>query len=758
MMDENSNSPTEGDVPVSALEQLLQDYNVNPQLTARLRQIGIKRFTTVQYFSILWDLFQGKNLLVCAATSAGKTLIGELACVNTILTQKKRCLYLVPLKALAQEKLESFKAHWTALGVQVEMSTGDMSILDRAVEEEKLKKVHLLITTYERGDSIFRSNRQWFETVGVVVVDEIHNLAEEGRGPRLEGFITRLKLHCPDTQQIFLSATIGNPRELADWLGCTLIQHGHRPVPLEYEIAIAPNRTDYIKELVQAALQKKESVLVFTPTRYEAEQLCQEISTFIKEKELLYLLELRELKAAVGQFHDQVRSRFDQRLFYSIQNGIAFHHAGISADMRHFVEHLFRQGLVKVITCTPTLSSGVNLPARFVVLKDVGLTRNYLQLNPNTLHQMCGRAGRPGYDDRGKAVILADCVGERNDIQLIYFKPKTLNPKYADVESKLLDNLLEQYLVWIAEAEGRGVIKEYDLEAMLTKTFWYQHTRQHQPDLNIDYLIRVGHYSIENFLLRYSTAQTIQEARAIPDAQVQIRQRDPHKLEAIINDRMLLKVYFSRDHPDCACGKFDYRNLHKAKLCRHLVKLAQVIYRENPSYAKDIILTSLHEEQIIDKLLRFGMIQIHNNRLKATPYGMRTFLLYLTPQTAHWLRGELPRITNQERLLLSLMYLYERERKNRTKPEFQEVLKRLLREDSPDLHYQLQKIGDDLKIYPGDAEEFIEAIRWLLYCMSTLAALEGTTLAKDLADQALTRLIPAELRANLAQTPPPPPP
>ena len=743
---------------MSSLERLLYDYKVDPKITARLKQIGIKKFTTVQYFSVIWDLFAGKNLLVCAATSAGKTLIGELACVHAILSKKQRCLYLVPLKSLANEKLDAFKAHWTALGVQVEMSTGDMTILDRQAEEEKLKKVHLLITTYERGDSIFRSNPQWFETVGVVVVDEIHNIGEEGRGPRLEGLLMRLRTQFPEIQFIYLSATVGNPKELADWTGSTLIQHSHRPVPLEYEIVIAPNKNEKVKELVQEALQKKESLLIFTPTRYEAEQLCNEVASFLAEKELLYLVEMRELKAAVAQFHDQIHSRFDQRLFFSIQKGVAFHHAGLSSDMRSFIEKLYRQGLVKVIACTPTLSSGVNLPARFVVIKDVGLSRQFLQLNPNALHQMCGRAGRPGYDDRGKAMILASCLGERNDIQLIYFKPKSYVPKYADVQSKLLDNLLEQYLVWIAEAEGRGGMKERDLEELLRKSFWFESTRQRQPEASVDYLVRLGAYSLENFLTRFSSAQIIREARAIPDAQVQIRQRDPHKLEALITDRLLVKTYYSRDHPDCGCGKFDYRNLNKAKLCRHLVKLAQVIYRENPSYAKDIILASLHEEQIVDKLLRFGMIKILNNRLRATPFGYQTFLLYLTPETAYWLRLQLPKITSQDQLLTVLLYVYDRERKYRAKAELQEVLKRLVREEHPDLPYALQKIGDDLKVYPGDIEEFIESMRWLLHCLSALGQLEGVPLVKELSDQMLNRLLPADHRTTPPPSPSAPPP
>jgi len=748
MIENKSKSAPEGQF-MSSLERLLYDYRVNPEIITRLKQIGIKKFTTVQYFSVIWDLFAGKNLLVCAATSAGKTLIGEMACVNTILTKKKRCLYLVPLKSLANEKLESFRAHWDALEIKVEMSTGDMSILDRKKEEEKLATVDLLITTYERGDSILRSNPEWFKRVGVVVVDEIHNIGEEGRGPRLEGFISRLKTCRSKAQFLYLSATIGNPKELADWLGCTLIQHSHRPVPLEYEIVLVESRNDKIKELVQEALQQKESVLIFAPTRYEAEQTCNEISNFLAEKELLYLIEMRELKAAVGHFHDQIHSRFDRRLFYSLQRGIAFHHAGLSSDMRIFIEGLYRKGLVKVIACTPTLSSGVNLPARFVVIKDVGLTGHNLQLNPNALHQMCGRAGRPGYDERGKAVILASCLGEQNDIQLIYFKPKSYVPKYADVESKLLSNLVEQYLVWIAEA-GESGLRESDLEDLLRKSFWYEVTLQKQPETTVDHLVRLGHYSLENFLIRYSSAQTVREARAIPDANVQIRQRDPHKLEAIINDRFLVKTYFSQDHPGCGCGKFDYRNLLKAKLCRHLVKLAQQIYKENPSYAKDIILASLHEEQIVDKLMRFGMVGLHNNRLRATSFGRNTFQLYLTPETAYWIQLQLPRIKEQDQLLTAVMYAYDRERKYRAKVEFQEVLRRLVDRTNPDLNYEILKVGEDLKIYPGDMEEFVEAMRWLLHCFSSLAESEGELLVKHLADHALDRLIPDEMKEKLA--------
>ncbi len=746
-MVEFSDNPTETEPPMTELERLLKNYEAHADIYPRLKAIGIHHLTTVQYFAVLWQLFQGASLLLCAATSAGKTLVGEMACVNAILNKKKRCVYLVPLKSLANEKQKDFREHWQVLGVKVEMSTGDMTLLDREKEEEKLKTVDLLIATYERCDSILRSNPMWFDTVQVVVIDEIHNIGEKGRGARLEGLILRLKLYYPSIQFICLSATVGNPEELADWLGCTLVKHEHRPVPLDYKIELTPNRNEKVKEIVKGVLQEKGCSLVFTPTRFESEELCREISNFIAENELLYLINYRELKGAVNEFRDQIQSRFDQRLFFSIQRGVAFHHAGLSYDLRVFVETLFRKGLIKVVVCTPTLSSGVNMPAKVVIIKDVGLLKSYLLLNNNMLHQMCGRAGRPGFDTKGTAIILTTLAGEKTDIEVMYFQPHSLLPKYAPIESTFMEeeNLLEQYLVWIARMVS---LKETVLRDMTLKTFWYNATRRHHPEMSIDHLIQVGHYSLENFLTRHSTPQAVRDAKAILDTAVTVRQATSQKIEGLIQDKLLVKCYYTREYFGCGCGAMLTRDRTKVTLCRHLIKLAQVVYQTNPSLTKDVILAALHEELLIDKLLRYKMVKILNNRLTVTAFGQATVVLYFQPATAYWVRQQLPRIDSWEKFLHDLLYVYDQERQSRMKTEFRDALTRLFDGENPDLAYQMRQIGDDLKIYPGDMEEFVETIRWLTYGFQKLAELDRVVQVQEFAIRALARLVPQASNIN----------
>ncbi len=724
----------------SQMEQLLRNFGAHSSISNRLEELGFRQLNDIQYFAILYKLFQGTNLLVCAPTSSGKTLIGEMACVNAILQKKGRCLYLVPLKSLAYEKLKDFREHWKILGIEVEMSTGDMTLIDRDREEEKLKTVDLLITTYERADSILRSHPDWFGTVQIVVVDEVHTIGIGQRGARLEGLLLRLKLYYPGIQFICLSATVGNPDELADWLGCELLKHDYRPVPLEYRIVLAPGREDTIKTIVKDTLQQSGSILIFTPTRYEAEMLCKEISNFIREQDLRYLIDYRELRGRISEYRAQMRTKLDQRLFFSILNGVAFHHAGVAFETKRFIEELFRKGLLKIVTCTPTLSAGINMPAKVVIIKDVGITRPYLLLQTNTFHQMCGRAGRPGFDTQGNAIVLASCEGEKHDIELMYFLPHSTIPKYEPVDSQFMehDHLLEQFLIWIAEA--RHLVKEQELRELTLKTFWYATKHRRKPDMTITHLIRVGYYSLENLLLRHSSEHTIREAQMIPDSAVTIRQMDSSRLEAIIFDRTYIKASFTREFPNCACGSFEFQHRYKAKLCRHLVKLAQIAYRQNPVYTKDLLLASCHEEQLIDKLLKYRMIKIQNGRLAITDFGYLTFILYLSPKTAYWIHRQLPRISMREKFYRDIMYVYDLERKHRAKAGFLDALQRLLEDDYTDLVYQMQIIGQDLQIYPGDMEEFVESIRWIIHCFYTIADLDQISPAREFAAEAFEKL------------------
>ena len=185
----------------------------------------IDEFRPAQEKSIRSGLLEGKNVLVCTPTASGKTLIAEMAMLKSILEEKKKAIYIVPLKALATEKYKDFsKRHGKYC--KVAMSIGDM---DSA--ENYLVNFDLIVCTAEKLDSLIRHHAEWLGKVGVVVVDEIHLLNDPGRGPTLEILITMLR-EMLKVQMVGLSATIGNPKELANWLEAELVKDNWRPTEL----------------------------------------------------------------------------------------------------------------------------------------------------------------------------------------------------------------------------------------------------------------------------------------------------------------------------------------------------------------------------------------------------------------------------------------------------------------------------------------------------------------------------------------------
>ena len=177
--------------------------------------------------SIKAGLLERKNLLVCTPTASGKTLIAELAGVKSILEGKGKTIYIVPLKALANEKFKDFKKRY-GLYLRIALSIGDLDSADSYLES-----YDLIVCTAEKLDSLIRHHAPWLSKVATVIVDEIHLMNDPGRGPTLEILITMLRELLEDVQVIALSATIGNPEELSEWLNANLIIDSWRPVELK---------------------------------------------------------------------------------------------------------------------------------------------------------------------------------------------------------------------------------------------------------------------------------------------------------------------------------------------------------------------------------------------------------------------------------------------------------------------------------------------------------------------------------------------
>lgn len=197
---------------------------IHPKLFEKLEK-RINEFRPSQQKSIKAGLLDGKNLLVCTPTASGKTLIAELSMLNAIYFEKGKAIYIVPLKALASEKYKEFKERYA--DVKIALSIGDNDAVDTHLE-----KYDMIITTSEKLDSLIRHHTPWLRFVSVVIVDEIHLLNDTSRGPTLEIIITILRQTLKKMQLIGLSATIGNPIELASWLDAELVEDTWRPVKL----------------------------------------------------------------------------------------------------------------------------------------------------------------------------------------------------------------------------------------------------------------------------------------------------------------------------------------------------------------------------------------------------------------------------------------------------------------------------------------------------------------------------------------------
>ncbi|MGA7076999.1 MAG: DEAD/DEAH box helicase, partial [Halobacteriota archaeon] len=399
------------------------DLNDLPERIARFyAHTGFTELYPPQAEAIACGLLDGASLVVATPTASGKTLLAEFAMLNSIYEGGK-CLYIVPLKALASEKFDRF-SQFAALGVKIGISTGDYDVHD-----DKLGRNDIIVTTSEKADSLLRNGVEWMRALSVIVADEIHLLDSMDRGPTLEVTLTKLKKLNPRAQILALSATVSNADEIADWLNAQLIRSDWRPVALHEGLYLPERGTiTFVQDTPQKSTSKKAvsdgttdppialaidtlreggQCLVFVNTRRNAESLAKKIATAMRS---LGDRDCSELAAKV-----QGDTTMAEKLAYCVKHSVAFHHAGLSSDHRKLIEAWFRANRIKVIVSTPTLASGLNLPARRVVIRDYKrYDANYGMTNIPVLEykQMAGRAGRPGFDSYGEAILIAKSPNE----------------------------------------------------------------------------------------------------------------------------------------------------------------------------------------------------------------------------------------------------------------------------------------------------------------------------------------------------------
>ena len=452
-------------------------------LAGHLRDQGIDSLYPPQAEAVEKGVTRGENLVASVPTASGKTLVATLAMLASV-KRGGKALYIVPLRALASEKKAEFE-QFEQYGMDVGVSTGNYES-----DGEWLASRDLIVATSEKVDSLVRNDAPWIDDLSCVVADEVHLVDDAERGPTLEVTLAKLRRLNPGLQTVALSATIGNAGELAEWLNAELVDSDWRPIDLrkgvhygqalhlddgsKRELSVRNNEKP-TAAVVRDTVEEGGSSLVFVNSRRNAEAAARRLSTVVAE----HLTD--EERAELSDIAEQIREVSDTEtsddLADAVAQGGAFHHAGCTGDHRELVEAAFRNRLVKVVCATPTLAAGVNTPSRRVVVRDwrrySGDAGGMKPLSVLEVHQMMGRAGRPGLDPYGEAVLLANSHDELDELfeRYVWADPEPVRSKLA-AEPALRTHLLATVASGFAASRS-------DLIEFLGRTLYAAQTDEH---------------------------------------------------------------------------------------------------------------------------------------------------------------------------------------------------------------------------------------------------------------------------------------
>uniref|UniRef100_A0A8C6KKY3 Activating signal cointegrator 1 complex subunit 3 n=1 Tax=Nothobranchius furzeri TaxID=105023 RepID=A0A8C6KKY3_NOTFU len=441
------------------------------------------------------------NVLLGAPTGSGKTIAAELAMFRVFNKYPSaKVVYIAPLKALVRERIEDWKVRIEEkLAKRVVELTGDVTPDVRAIAQ-----ADLIVTTPEKWDGVSRSwqNRSYVQKVAILIIDEIHLLGED-RGPVLEVIVSRTNFISSHTSKkvrvVGLSTALANARDLADWLGIGQVglfnfRPSVRPVPLEVHIHgfpgqhYCPRMASMNKPTFQAIRSHSPAkpVLIFVSSRRQTRLTALDLIAFLatedNPKQWLHQDE-REIE-------DIIATVRDSNLKLTLAFGIGMHHAGLHERDRKTVEELFVNCKIQVLIATSTLAWGVNFPAHLVVVKGTeyydGKSRRYVDYPITDVLQMMGRAGRPQFDDQGKAVILV------HDIKKDFYKKFLYEP--FPVESSLLA-VLSDHLN--AEVAAGTISSKQDAMDYITWTYFFRRLVMNPSYYSLE---DISHESVNKYL------------------------------------------------------------------------------------------------------------------------------------------------------------------------------------------------------------------------------------------------------------------
>ena len=423
------------------------------------------------------------NMLVCAPTGSGKTNVAMLTILREIGKHRNpetgeimlddfKIVYIAPLKALVQEQVGNFGKRLEPYGIRVSELTGD-----RQLTKQQIADTQIIVTTPEKWDVITRkaTDMSYTNLVRLIVIDEIH-LLHDDRGPVLESIVSRTIRKMEQTgdpvRLVGLSATLPNYQDVANFLrvdrdkGLFHFDGSYRPCPLRQEFigvtdkkAIKQlkvmNDVCYTKVMEQVG-QNKQQMLIFVHSRKETAKTARYIRDKALELETIGQI-LRSDAASREVLQEESSGVMDNDLKDLMPYGFGIHHAGMSRADRSSVEDLFADGMLQVLVCTATLAWGVNLPAHTVIIKGTQVYSpekgSWVELSPQDVLQMLGRAGRPQYDTFGEGIIITS----QTEMQYYLSLMNQQLPIESQFVSKLADNLNAEIVLGSVRSRNEGV-------------------------------------------------------------------------------------------------------------------------------------------------------------------------------------------------------------------------------------------------------------------------------------------------------------
>lgn len=402
-----------------------------------------------------------ENYIISIPTASGKTVLGVLAALKVLLKGGK-VVYAVPLISLQNEKYKEFKV-FEKFGFKV---------------GKHPSRADIAVMVFESFDALTRFSRNVLNEIDLLILDEFHMIGDYSRGPTIECAITRIKEHNPGIRIIALSATLQNMDEMAHWLEAEVVTHDYRPVPLHKEVLCAEefgtkDKNNMVFKILNDSLNESSQMLTFVSTRRFTESLAQnmskKISKYIPDGKREIFNNIAEDILDVPRRNNTQPTEVCYKLADCVKNGIAFHHAGLFDKQKEIIEEEFVNGNLLMITATPSLMYGVNLPSKNVVIRDYTRWTDQGQTNIPVFdyEQMSGRAGRPGFDTEGYSYLLAKTYDEAFNLDEYY-----VHGEIEVTNSKLIDNedaVLKQIITQVSS----GFAKDMDeLVDFFNKTFY----------------------------------------------------------------------------------------------------------------------------------------------------------------------------------------------------------------------------------------------------------------------------------------------